>query len=86
MMTLTSGIVAIRPLTEGNRRPICVQTIMMPTLMINFTKNSIFTPLTQVRNTRCFPYIRSLFDVCYESGSLNAAFGFIIGSRAHTVQ
>jgi hypothetical protein len=85
-MTLMSGIVAIKPLTEGKRRPICVHTIMIPILMINFTKNSMFTPLTQVRNTRCFPYIQSLFDVCYESGSLNAAFGFIIGSRAHAVQ
>jgi len=44
MMTLTTGIVAMRPLSDGNLRPICVQRMITATLTISFVKNSIKSP------------------------------------------
>jgi len=83
-MTLTSGIVAIKPLTEGNRRPICVHTIIIAMLISNFTTTSMSSPLIMSKRMPCI-YLFT-FDVVYVSGSLNIAFGFIIGSRAHAAQ
>ena len=83
MITLTMGIVAIRPLTEGNLLPICVHTIITTMLKSNLMKKSMSSPVRQAKRLPCLLVSRARYDNVYMSLSLNTAFGFIMGFCAH---
>jgi hypothetical protein len=80
-MTLTMGIVAMRPLNAGKLLPIWVQIIMTATLIRIFMRNSMHSPIVTIR-------ILSIHVYTYLSlsGSLKIAFGFMCGSWAQEEQ